>query len=413
MAQSPGPASSASRQAQPRSPGAISSASSSHHVQTASPSSAATTTAADAISLCSTTSALSSCPDRHGFYGGAQFSAERPRREPLSRAQIVAREKKWLYMIANYTDYLTKNYKKIRARCRKGIPQSVRARAWFHLSGANMLHDKHPTLYADLLQQPGNAQCIDEIRRDQHRQFPLHEMFLDADRPGQQELFNVLKAYSILNPRVGYCQAQAPIAAFLLMHMPAEQAFWCFVSVCDKYLADYYAPGMEMLQRDAAMLNALLHKTAPAVHRHLQKHRVEPLLYMTDWFLCAMTRTLPWDTLLRVWDCFLCEGVKVVFKVALVILGGTLSSPKVRKRCAGLCETLEVLRGPDARILEEEYVMYHMERLSLSIEDFKVEHERQAAAHRKLKLAKLMDANNGGGAANKGAAGSSADVESL
>lgn len=70
-----------------------------------------------------------------------------------------------------------------------------------------------------------------------------------------------------------------------------------------------------MLQRDAGMLNALLKKTAPSVYRHLQKHKVEPLLFMTDWFLCAMTRTLPWDTLLRVWDCFLCEGIKVLFKV--------------------------------------------------------------------------------------------------
>lgn len=62
-------------------------------------------------------------------------------------------------------------------------------------------------------------------------------MFVDEGKHGQKELFNVLKAYSLLNPKVGYCQAQAPIAAFLLMHMPAEEAFWCFVSVCDKYVA--------------------------------------------------------------------------------------------------------------------------------------------------------------------------------
>lgn len=60
----------------------------------------------------------------------------------------------------------------------------------------------------------------------------------------QKELFNVLKAYTILKPEVGYCQAQAPIAAFLLMHLPAEQAFWCFVAICDDYLSDYYFPGM-------------------------------------------------------------------------------------------------------------------------------------------------------------------------
>lgn len=62
-------------------------------------------------------------------------------------------------------------------------------------------------------------------------------MFLDEEKIGQIELFNVLKAYSIYNPKVGFCQAQAPIAAFLLMHMPAEQAFWCFVSVCDKWVS--------------------------------------------------------------------------------------------------------------------------------------------------------------------------------
>lgn len=38
----------------------------------------------------------------------------------------------------------------------------------------------------------------------------------------QQDLFRVLKAYTLYSPDEGYCQAQAPIAAVLLMHMPAE-----------------------------------------------------------------------------------------------------------------------------------------------------------------------------------------------
>lgn len=38
----------------------------------------------------------------------------------------------------------------------------------------------------------------------------------------QQDLFRVLKAYTVYRPDEGYCQAQAPIAAVLLMHMPAE-----------------------------------------------------------------------------------------------------------------------------------------------------------------------------------------------
>lgn len=56
----------------------------------------------------------------------------------------------------------------------------------------------------------------------------------------------MLKAYSLINSKIGYFQAQAPVAAFLLMQMPAEKAFWCLVSVSDKYLAGYYSPGLEV-----------------------------------------------------------------------------------------------------------------------------------------------------------------------
>ena len=33
---------------------------------------------------------------------------------------------------------------------------------------------------------------------------------------------------------------QAPLAALLLMNMPAEQAFWCFAAICDRYIPGYY-----------------------------------------------------------------------------------------------------------------------------------------------------------------------------
>lgn len=99
---------------------------------------------------------------------------------------------------------------------------------------------------------PGDPKCIDDIRKDLHRQFPHHEMFSAREGNGQQDLFNVLKAYSIHNPRDGYCQAQAPIAAILLMHMPAEQAFWCLASICDKYIPGYYSTGL--VGADAEML---------------------------------------------------------------------------------------------------------------------------------------------------------------
>lgn len=163
---------------------------------------------------------------------------------------------------------MTTNYRKVRERCRKGIPPSVRLRAWLNLCGGQLLMNENPNLYEELIKRPGDPKYIEDIKKDLHRQFPHHEMFVE-NAPGQQELFQVLKAYSIINSKVGYCQAQAPIAAFLLMHMPAVQAFWCLVAICDKYLIGYYSQGMETLLRDGDILFALLKRVSPVTYKHL------------------------------------------------------------------------------------------------------------------------------------------------
>lgn len=192
---------------------------------------------------------------------------------------------------------------------------------------------------------------------------------------------------------MGYCQAQAPIAAFLLMHMPAEQAFWCLVSISDKYLENYYSPAMEVIQRDALILQGLLKRVCRPAYTHLKKVNAEPMLYCTEWFLCVFTRTLPWDTLLRIWDVFLCEGVKILFKTALVIIIGCLGTAKSRKKAAGLCETLDLLRNPPEEILLEENLIYNINQLPLTEKDFANEHQAQTL---KMKVDK-----NGNGASKR------------
>lgn len=59
----------------------------------------------------------------------------------------------------------------------------------------------------------------------------------------QEDLFRVLKVHAQVSPDE-YCQAHAPIAAVLLMQMPAEPAFWCLKAICDKYVPGYYARGL-------------------------------------------------------------------------------------------------------------------------------------------------------------------------
>lgn len=86
----------------------------------------------------------------------------------------------------------------------------------------------------------------------------------------------------------------------------------------------------EAIQLDGQILFSLLHKVSPVAYKHLSKQKIDPILYMTEWFMCAFSRTLPWSSVLRVWDMFFCEGkgcvlLRVGYGTGQPLLGGGLT----------------------------------------------------------------------------------------
>lgn len=73
-----------------------------------------------------------------------------------------------------------------------------------------------------------------------------------------------------------------------------------------------------------------------------------------------------------------------------MILGATLGMQKVRKQCNGLCETLQELKSPPAKFLEEEFLMQNALQLKVTRDDFEREHERQAVMLRRGKSANTV-----------------------
>ncbi|OQR76330.1 TBC1 domain family member 10A-like [Tropilaelaps mercedesae] len=326
-------------------------------------------------------------PDKYGFFGSQHVTTDvRNLESTLAPEVIRRREMKWRHMLANWDLFTSKKFSKVRDRCRKGIPSSMRMLAWQYLCGGKFRKDKCKGLFEQLDAQNGDPGHVDDIRKDLHRQFPQHEIF-KKEKLGQQELFRLLKAYSILRPEVGYCQAQAPVASLLLMHMPTEDAFFCFVEICDKYLKGYYSPGLETIQLDGLILFGLLRKFSSQAHHQLTKLEVGPMLVMTEWFLCVFTRTLPWPCVLRVFDMFLCEGIRVLFKVGVVLIDSTLGSHSIskaelRKRYPSAFELLECLKHAGDNLEEDAFIQQVVD-LELKREDLVREHERQIAKKEK------------------------------
>ncbi|XP_051514159.1 uncharacterized protein LOC127417928 [Myxocyprinus asiaticus] len=333
--------------------------------------------------------------NRFGFIlGNGEIDSDGPCPELVRH-----RETKWLSLIKQWEQVMEKKSSKVKSQCQKGIPASVRAKCWPLLCGAMDRMKKNVKLYERLVEAPDQQGWTDIIKRDTDRQFPFHEMFHSKDGHGypklffpleilfwsfllslhQKDLLQVLKAYTQYRPEEGYCQAQGPVAAVLLMNMPAEEAFWCLVQISELYLPGYYSPLLEGVLFDAAVLSSVLKKLCPAAHKHLQNQGVEPLMFATDWLMCLYSRHLPFNTLLRVWDLFFCYGVRVLFQVAVVLVRRCLGQGRLRKECDGQMETLERLRGVKERVQNDQADTFIHEVCSvpLSLADLQKQTEKE------------------------------------
>ncbi len=87
--------------------------------------------------------------------------------------------------------------------------------------GATKMLENNPGYYEQLLRE-NTSPCEEVISRDIGRTFPKHFLFDKNKSLGQQSLMNVLRAYSLHDPEVGYCQGMGFVSALFLSYMPEE-----------------------------------------------------------------------------------------------------------------------------------------------------------------------------------------------
>jgi hypothetical protein len=111
------------------------------------------------------------------------------------------------------------------------------------------------------------------------------------------------------------------IVGLLLLFLPSDKAFLMLVFLIEYILPpDYYSPSMIGMNTDAYTLVLFLKSSHPQVHEHVVvRHQIDLTTIVGPWFLCLFAKTLPIETCMRVWDCFLFLGSKVLFRVALAL----------------------------------------------------------------------------------------------
>ncbi|XP_048004042.1 TBC1 domain family member 4 isoform X3 [Leguminivora glycinivorella] len=231
----------------------------------------------------------------------------------------------------------------------QGVPRMSRGLVWYFLAEQACLrspppdpkqYPKYQTSYKTLL--AGLTKHQHAILIDLGRTFPQHSYFASALGPGQLALYNILKAYSLVDPDVGYCQGLSFVAGVLLLHTEEADAFILLRHLMFRRgLRKQYLPDMSALQVQLYQLSRLLRDHEPELHAKLESLDISPALYAAPWMLTLFTSQFPLGFVVRVFDLIFLESLDIVFSVSLALLAAHRDGLMLCESCEEAAEYLK------------------------------------------------------------------------
>ncbi|XP_026528697.1 TBC1 domain family member 2A [Notechis scutatus] len=211
----------------------------------------------------------------------------------------------------------------LKSLLRCGVPAVHRQRVWRWIISHRLKQTRSAGHYHNLLKKCENAEhpASQQIELDLHRTLPNNRHFMSPTSQLIPKLRRVLLAFSWQNPTIGYCQGLNRLAAIALLILEEEEeAFWCLVHITNNLMPhDYYSNTLIGSQVDQRVFKDILSEKLPRLTAHLDQLQIDLSLVTFNWFLVVFVDSLISDLLLQVWDAFLYEGAKVIFRYALAI----------------------------------------------------------------------------------------------
>ncbi|KAJ8002426.1 hypothetical protein DPEC_G00158770 [Dallia pectoralis] len=232
---------------------------------------------------------------------------------------------KWENYLASTMNRDMMRCPELKALMRSGVPHAHRSKVWrwcvsFHIwkFRDKLAPDYYETLLGVARDKPNPASK--QIELDLLRTLPNNKHYSSPSADGIQKLRNVLLAFSWRNPDIGYCQGLNRLAAIALLYLDQEDAFWCLITIVEVFMPrDYYTKTLLGSQVDQRVFKDLLSEKLPRLHAHFDLYKVDSSLITFNWFLVLFVDSVNSDLLFKIWDSFLYEGPKIIFRFALAL----------------------------------------------------------------------------------------------
>lgn len=246
------------------------------------------------------------------------------KKQQLEARTELGREIKWIKMTKDWDKWVAKSEGRLKTRVRKGVPDSLRAKAWVLFMGIENV-ERPEEIYLGFKDLKTDYNQV--IHADVERTYSDYLFFRDSKTAGKsllkEPLNHVLRAYANQDAEVGYCQGMSFHAGLFLMYVPENQCFWmlCTLLRDPKYnLHGLFAPKFPLLNKYFFILESLIESFCPKLKAKFTACCITPHAYAMDWFMTIFQSVLPMKLVLRIMDVLLYEGVSILFSMGVYLL---------------------------------------------------------------------------------------------
>lgn len=254
-------------------------------------------------------------------------------------------EEEWK-MILSQSEFVPLELPRLCSSLLQGVPKDLRKRIWPFLANVEKLKkenlDKGIT-YESLLEK--NCPHLYLIQKDIPRTFQSHKFFIHHRKERLQHLENVLKAYAVFDPEIGYTQGMNFLVGTLVYYLHLERTekdynvvdmdfesdvFWILVHIMyKKDWRNLYADNTPKLVELLDKLENRIKLELPQLYDLFQEYAVIPACF-SQYYLTMMFYNSPLKFAKRVLEVFIVLGHEIISDLIFKML--TLCKEDILKK---------------------------------------------------------------------------------
>lgn len=220
----------------------------------------------------------------------------------------------WTKVVNNYEQVIKEDSDELNFVISSGIPKEFRGIIWQLIA-----RSKNFQLEEFYLSLKSESSVHEKsMKRDLSRT----SFFTNVEQVNKgEELFNVIKAYSLFDPDVGYTQGMIFITVPLIINMSESECFCLLVTLMKEYnLRSLFCPEMKGLHLLLYEFDRILEDKRPILFNLLAKQGIKSSMYASQWFLTFFAYKFPLDIVLRIYDIIVTQGIESILKFAVNLM---------------------------------------------------------------------------------------------